>query len=298
MVLRTDADEVLWPTMVKQARISMQRLIHNPDNAIAEIRWLTVSNILFSVYGYKPGYPSDDLVDLFETAVRRLCEAAIAGNFYVNTIPWLKFVPSWLPGAGWKRKANAWRAEKERMINEPYDWTKSQVAAGVATPSILKTLLTKMDNNPAFEHADEEEEDIIKWVVGTLYAAMILYPDVQKKAQAELDAVLEEEQMPELSDRESLPYMDCVLKEVARWNSATPLVRWSAMSSGQLGVAHASSQDDQYRSFRIPKGAIVIGNTWAISNDPSVYPEPRRFNPDRFLDPAVPAAPAFGFGRR
>ncbi|KAG8719501.1 hypothetical protein FRC08_002683 [Ceratobasidium sp. 394] len=116
---------------------------------------------------------------------------------------------------------------------------------------------------------------------------MVLHPEIQQKAQAELDSVLGENRLPELSDRESLPYMNCILKEVSRWNSVAP-----------LGVAHACSQDDEYKGYRIPKGSMVIGNTWAISNNPSVYPEPRKFNPDRFLGSSVPEAPAFGFGRR
>ncbi|KAG8707602.1 hypothetical protein FRC09_001734 [Ceratobasidium sp. 395] len=240
LVLHPSAGEELWPTMIRQTRVSMQRLLHNPENIAAEVRWLTASNILSSVYGYKPSYPSDGLVDIVETAQSRLCDAAIPANFFVNTITWLKFVPSWFPGAGWKRKAITWRKEKDRMINEPFDWTRSQMAEGIASPSILKTLLTEMVNGQPLDHGIEEEEDVIRWVVGTIYAAgadtivasfmtfilvMILYPEVQKKVQAELDTVLEEEQLPELNDRNSLPYLGRVLKEVARWNPVTPLGR-------------------------------------------------------------------------
>lgn len=44
-------------------------------------------------------------------------------------MPWLQYVPAWFPGAEWKRKANLWRAEKEDMLNVPYDWTKGQLVS-------------------------------------------------------------------------------------------------------------------------------------------------------------------------
>lgn len=37
------------------------------------------------------------------------------GAFLVDMIPWLKYVPSWLPGAGWKAKAERW-AEDDRVL--------------------------------------------------------------------------------------------------------------------------------------------------------------------------------------
>lgn len=45
---------------------------------------------------------------------------------------------------------------------------------------------------------------------------MTLYPDVYKKAQAEIDRVTGSERLVDFDDRASLPYMECVLKEVLR----------------------------------------------------------------------------------
>jgi len=53
--------------------------------------------------------------------------------------------------------------------------------------------------------------------------AILLYPDVQKKAQAELDSVIGRERLPTLEDRPNLPFIDAVCKEVLRWRPATPL---------------------------------------------------------------------------
>lgn len=46
--------------------------------------------------------------------------------------------------------------------------------------------------------------------------------DVQKKAQAELDAVIGSDRLPTLADRANLPYINAVVLEVLRWNSVTP----------------------------------------------------------------------------
>ena len=52
---------------------------------------------------------------------------------------------------------------------------------------------------------------------------MELFPDVQAKAQAELDTVVGNERLPSFNDRDSLPYINAVCKEVLRWHSVTPL---------------------------------------------------------------------------
>jgi len=80
------------------------------------------------------------------------------------------------------------------------------------------------------------------------------------------------------------------VKEVFRWNPVAP-----------LGVAHRIAEDDVYKGYVIPKGAIVIPNIWKILHDPEVYSNPIEFNPDRFMGPNPEPDPTkicFGFGRR
>ncbi len=57
---------------------------------------------------------------------------------------------------------------------------------------------------------------------------MVLNPDVQARGQAEIDSVLGTERLPTAADRESLPYVNAIVKEVLRWNPAVPLGNHSA----------------------------------------------------------------------
>ncbi|QRV96397.1 cytochrome P450 family protein [Ceratobasidium sp. AG-Ba] len=249
-ILEPNASGALSSKMTKQARLSMRRLLSRPEGAAEELRWMTAAIMLSCIYGYEASYPDDELVRLIEISNDQLCEAAIPNTH----------VPSWAPGAAWKRRANEWRLGKDRVVNEPLEWTKSQMAAGVASSSISETLLTEMATSEIPDSCVEEEEDVIRWVAGTLYSAgadttvatetnfvlaMVLHPEVQKKAQAELDRVLGG-RLPELSDRESLPYLDAVMKEVMRWRPVVP-----------MGLPRATSKEDVYGSYLIPKGAIV-----------------------------------------
>lgn len=52
---------------------------------------------------------------------------------------------------------------------------------------------------------------------------MTLYPDVQQKAQAELDSVVGSDRLPSFEDRERLPYLAALVSEVFRWIPVAPL---------------------------------------------------------------------------
>ena len=61
---------------------------------------------------------------------------------------------------------------------------------------------------------------------------MMLYPEVQRKAQAEIDRVIGNDRLPTLADRANLPYVDAVAKEVLRWRPAAPFGKHNALVFG------------------------------------------------------------------
>ena len=77
----------------------------------------------------------------------------------------------------------------------------------------------------------------------TFILAMVLNPDVQKKAQAELDAVVGRDRLPTFADQPDLPYINAITRETVRWQPVTP-----------LGIAHKSIAEDVYDGYRIPAG--------------------------------------------
>jgi len=151
-----------------------------------------------------------------------------------------------------------------------------------------------------------ETEDIFKYLmfavysggfdttnstISTFFLAMTIYPDVQRKAQAELDAVLGPrcDRLPDFSDRPNLPYIEALVKEVFRWHPAVPM------------YVHRLMQDDEYEGYHIPEGSFIFHNTWGLMRDEAVYPDPLAFNPDRFLskhddDSVNPDSRIFLFG--
>ncbi|KZP06538.1 cytochrome P450 [Athelia psychrophila] len=131
---------------------------------------------------------------------------------------------------------------------------------------------------------------------GNFVFAMIQYPAVQRRAQAELDSVLGPDRLPTFDDMPALPYLSAITKECHCWEVVLP-----------LAVPHMLAADDEYRGWLLPSGTLVIPNSLnrAILNDPTVYPDPSVFNPERFLksekiDPEVqdPQMAVFGYGRR
>ncbi|KAG6328751.1 hypothetical protein ID866_10338 [Astraeus odoratus] len=214
-----------------QTRKFLQRLYASPEKLSSHIRTNAGALILKIVYGYEVKEENDPFVNLVENAIRAIATAVITGTFLVDAVPILKYVPEWFPGAGFKVQARKWNVLIQDMANKPFQLVKERMAAGTAVRSFTSDLLEGRS-------LTSEDEFLVKWAAASMYAgggdttvgsiyafflAMTLFPEIQKKAQAEIDAVVGSERLPTFADRERLPYIDAIVKEVLRWHVIFPL---------------------------------------------------------------------------
>ncbi|KAF8908212.1 cytochrome P450 [Gymnopilus junonius] len=300
-----------WSIQRREAHALLRRLLHSPENLDYHLRHNAAAVIMSVTYGITIAFTGDHYIRLAEKALEGMAAAARPGAFLVDFVPFLKHIPDWVPGTSFKRKAQEWRAAVTGMKDAPFATVVNDMKDGKATPSFVCNLLNELD----VKEGVDDDIETIKNCAGLTYAAgaestvstlasfilaIVLYPEVQAKAQDELDRVVGRDRLPDFSDRPSLPYISAIIKEVLRWNPVAP-----------LGFPHMSTQGDELNGYFIPAGTIVIGHSRAILNDPIVFPEPRRFNPDRFmseqdkcpnsnrhLSPTDPLSASFGYGRR
>jgi cytochrome P450 len=128
---------------------------------------------------------------------------------------------------------------------------------------------------------------------------MIANPEIQRRAQDQLDAVIGRDRPPTFADAPNLPYIQALVKETLRWRPALP-----------LGVPHSTTEDNWYEGMFIPKGTLCFANLWHCNRDPAAYGDDGAiFKPERFLDEHGRLIPGpaetrdeghctFGFGRR
>lgn len=150
-------------------------------------------------------------------------------------------------------------AQLRQTTELPYEFVKHQMREKKHQTSFLSQAIENIGS-------DAEMERIHKWSASSMYLggadttvsslmtfflAMIMFPEVQKKARDELDSVTGGSRLPVSADREKLPYIEAIMKETHRWHPVAP-----------MGLPHSSTKEDAIRGYRIPKGALLLPNNW------------------------------------
>lgn len=87
--------------------------------------------------------------------------------------------------------------------------------------------------------------------------AMALYPEVQRKAQEELDRVVGHATLPGFEHRASLPYINAIVKETLRWRPPSP-----------VATPHVAGADLIWNGYSIPKGSYLVANIGFVTQSP------------------------------
>ncbi|KAH9951705.1 cytochrome P450 [Amylocystis lapponica] len=266
-----------------------------PEDFFHHVRLIAGRIVLSVTYGVTTDEREEKFIVEAEAGMQYVHKVTVPGAVLCDLLPFLKHAPSWVP---FKQEAKRRRGNIDRMAAETYEYAKHSIET--AGPSLVRELLDAGFGSSALL------EERIMWTAGAMYAAgsettyttiltgimaMALHPDKQRKAQKEIDNVIGSGRLPVIQDRDSLPYVNAVIKEVMRWHPALP-----------LGIARRSAEADVYEGYLIPKSTILIPNIWAIAHAPNEKYDPQAFIPERFLDETQnipdPATWAFGFARR
>ncbi|TFK25346.1 cytochrome P450 [Coprinopsis marcescibilis] len=296
------------PHIVKATRNLLNLFLERPQDLERNLRHMVAETVIAVTYGLQVKKEDDLYFKIAEEGSGAMGRVASASTKYlVNAFPILKYVPEWVPGADFQRIAREGKVLAKNMVETPYSAANAAFEAGEAEPSFVSASLQKMKEG---NEGDVYQEEIIKNSAGAVYAAgsrttvsivlscllaLVKNPAILKKAQKELDTVLDSGSLPTFDDEPDLPYVTAVVNEAFRWRDVAP-----------LAVPHKLSAEDEYKGYRIPAGSIVIANGWAMLHDEKIYPDPFTFNPERFFKDGKldletqrdPAHACWGFGRR
>ncbi|TBU45543.1 cytochrome P450 [Dichomitus squalens] len=265
----------------------LKKLLEDPERLTTHIRFVFAATMLKVAYGIDIDDGDHEIVRVIDEGVEGTAQAFAPGKFLVDHVPWLEHVPAWFPGAGFQRQFATWRAAQTLVKDVPFMQRRTideHTTSSYAT--VVDQLLKKRNHvNP------EYWEELVKSVAAVVYEAgsdtsfsamqaaflaMSLHPEVQRKAHAELDAVVGRSRLPDFRDLDSLVYVQAILKEVLRWHTVTP-----------LGIPHRTMKDDVFCGYFVPAGTVLIANIWDCMHDPGVYEDPDDFLPERFIKHGV-----------
>ncbi|KAF8484455.1 cytochrome P450 [Russula ochroleuca] len=272
------------PILTKEATILVSALLTNPEGREQHIQRTAASAIMSISYDY-PTLTSghDKAVQDMDRHVHWVARAS-ARTSPVEFFPWMIHIPKRF--AKWKRESLKRAAERSEIFLRLFNRVKTDLVSVGVRPSFSATLIEHHDRYRLSEREmvflagqmygagfDTTSTTLMWWTL-----AMVAFPEVQCRAQAELGAVVGRARLPTFADAPRLPYVRAIIREVSRWRPAL-----------RLGLPHAAAEDEWYDGMFIPKGATCIANIWHCNHDRAVF-SPKETNKEGHV--------SFGFGRR
>ncbi|XP_037031919.1 cytochrome P450 306a1 [Bradysia coprophila] len=205
----------------------------------------------------------------------------------VNFIPWLRFLPSnqkilEFLLIGKQKTHQIYDDIIKRCENQTLDDSNDKVSS-IASLYLEEKERRIQDGEDSVKHCSDAQ---LKHLLADLFGAgvdttlttirwFLLFVADNENVQNKLRLEFEENltSMPTLDNYDKLPYLRACIAETQRIRSVVP-----------VGIPHGSSMDTTLQGYYIPKNTMIIPLQWAVHMNPDVWPEPYKYDPDRFLD--------------
>lgn len=294
------ASDKYKPIQNLESKQMMAELVRTPSKYRESLERYATSVVVVITYGRRVhDIFNDEVVCLNRETQEFLTSVNIPGKYLVESVPAMLYLPHFL--TPWRTAALRQRERDKAYLTRLVDEVKSKMEHGRAQPSFCRQLIEDREKNGM---SDLE----IAYTCGTPFGAGVettagslasfmlacaaFGPSFIPKAQKELDAVVGPDRMPTFDDLENLPYIRAIASETLRWRPVAVLG----------GTPHASTDGFVYDGMYIPKGSTIIANLWGIHLNPADFPDPHRFDPERFMSKRDYPGPwqhsGFGYGRR
>ncbi|KAF9033815.1 cytochrome P450 [Panaeolus papilionaceus] len=283
------------PTMMKNAKQFLFDIIDVPERHQDHAKTYSASVVLALAYGKQSQGPEDPAILEVNRCITRVGDNLRPGLWKVDVYPFLRYIPGYLS------ELKAGHAEELALFKSQLREVKQKMDMGEEIPQSFGKYLLERQQELNLNEAETAYlagsmfgagSDTTASAISVSILAAACYPEAQRMIQAELDTIIGKERAPVTSDADALPQTMAFVLESFRWRPVT---------AG--GAPHKATRDIIWKNYLIPKGATVVGNVWAIGRDPEYFPDPERFDPQRWLDKDgklredVKSYP-FGFGRR
>ncbi|KAI0076208.1 cytochrome P450 [Panus rudis PR-1116 ss-1] len=293
------------PIQVAESKQLLYDMLKSPENTYAHLGRQSASVLLSLLFGTRAPSINNPLACRFARVIDMwICILEPGATPPLDLLPFLQYVPEcW---ASWKPKCRQIREDMLALAYGFMNMNVDRIKQGKRVGCFMEDLL---DNQESLGLSDEQIAFIGQASLEggaettTLFLRHLIlylgcYPDIQRRAQDEIDNFIGPGRMPSLHDFDHLPYSQAVVKEIIRIFPPVP-----------LAAPHATVSDEVVDGYRIPKGSTVFLNIYGIYNDPTFFDEPERFMPERFLDSEFGTKPGadtagfradlhFGSGRR
>ncbi|THH30478.1 hypothetical protein EUX98_g3693 [Antrodiella citrinella] len=163
-------------TQRDEIRASLLRILDSPEDALKHVHQIFVTIVLNIVYGMRNKGLDDDYIELAQKAGIGFSIALTPGAWWVDFLPILKYIYSWVPGTASRKVGEEYKPFIEAMRDTPFDNVKRQFTRRDAKPCIVASLIPDLQEHHKTTDLTREQDRMTRGATGALYAVGAMHP--------------------------------------------------------------------------------------------------------------------------